>query len=108
MPDFNCKYNTWGGLLEIRFKPSFEYDGRYNAVLGQRMLAYGNFNLDGWQWDAKNGELYKEARHDAVLPNDPVYPKTETQRIDGMVSDLLKDYDRWLTFQRITETKGGV
>jgi len=99
MNNYTVKYNTYGGITEVRFKPSFTVDNYYNASSGKQMLNKGNFRLDGWQWDSDTGELYQRS----VWTDKPLTfePRVKVSELDDRVNELLRQYLQWLEFERI-------
>lgn len=101
MPTFLTKHNTWGGVSEIRFSPSFEVNGSYNAIDGKQLLEHGNFQLGGWSWDNQAKELYKQAPYntDTIQGN----PKALVEEADQKVNRLLGEYLLFLQFVRVRD-----
>ena len=104
MDGYTVKHNSYGEITEIRFKPGFQVDGRYNALLGRAMMKHGNFRLDGWDWDEQTGEVYKGKayREDTLsIPYENV--RDEVCRIDDMINGYLRQFIQWREFESINK-----
>jgi len=98
MPTYTVKHNAFGGIYEVRFKPSFLVGSQSYGQLGPQMMNHGNFFLEGWSWDSETGELSRYERDGITFD-----PKKEVERIDAMMSELLKQFTLWRSFEKINQ-----
>jgi hypothetical protein len=100
MLNYSVSHNHYGGIWEVRFKPSFQVDNQCFGKLGPQMMKHGNFQLEGWSWDEKTETIYKSCSQESNLN---IEPKEEVEKIDDMITELLKQFTQWLSFKSIAK-----
>lgn len=95
MPEFTVTQDVNGKVKKISFKPSFISGNCQYGREGKVLMAFGGFDLDGWQWDTESQEIFKTSGHVDGITQDA---KTMVRDVDETINRLLKRYLDWARF----------